>query len=82
MIRYVKIIAFVLIIIPLTFTSCNDSKRKNNNDYSVYICDGPFAKRYHKHRNCSGLDNCSGSVFSSTHEEAEKQGLTKCQICY
>lgn len=46
----------------------------------VYVCDGPYAKKYHGKKNCRGLENCSGSIKSISLQEAREMGRTPCRI--
>ena len=48
----------------------------------VFVCNGKFAKRYHRTRHCSGLGNCQGEIVEMTVEQAEAQGKTPCRKCY
>ena len=48
----------------------------------VYICTGPQSKRYHKTKNCKGLDRCSKEVIKVTKAFAEEKGRTPCKGCY
>lgn len=48
----------------------------------VYICTGPYAKKYHKTSTCKGLDNCSESIKKVTESYAIDKGRTKCKKCY
>lgn len=44
----------------------------------VYICKGPYSKRYHYNKNCRGLSNCSTSIYKVTLTDAKKIGRTLC----
>ena len=48
----------------------------------VFVCNGKFAKRYHRTPHCSGLGNCQGEIVEMTVEQAEAQGKTPCKKCY
>ena len=48
----------------------------------VYICTGPQSKRYHKTKDCKGLQSCSESIKKVSIEEAERIGRTPCGYCY
>ncbi len=48
----------------------------------VFVCNGKYAKRYHRTQNCSGLSNCQGGITKMTVEQAESKGLTPCKKCY
>lgn len=46
---------------------------------TVYICDSPYAIRYHLTAKCRGLSNCSHRIISTTVEKAQKMNLTLCK---
>ena len=48
----------------------------------VYVCTGPYAKKYHSHENCTGLNACSGEKVKITLEQAERNGKTPCKTCF
>ena len=48
----------------------------------VFVCNGKFAKRYHRTQYCSGLGNCQGEIVEMTVEQAEARGMTPCKKCY
>lgn len=68
-------------ISSIVLTSCDNSKKDSDNN-KVYVCDGPDSKRYHKNKDCWGLDNCSGSIHELSISDAEDDAYTKCKICY
>jgi len=45
---------------------------------TVYICNGPYSKRYHLKDDCRGLSNCSTDVFGVSIEKAKEIGRTIC----
>ena len=49
---------------------------------NVYICTGRSATKYHKVKNCRGLNSCSGEVKAVTETSAKDNGREKCLICY
>ena len=49
---------------------------------NVYICTGHSATKYHKVKNCRGLNSCSGEVKAVTEATAKNNGREKCLICY
>jgi hypothetical protein len=66
------IIIMSLIILPITFgfeTLTNET---------VYICGGPYSKKYHYDKNCSGLSNCSTEIYSISKKESQNMGRTLC----
>ncbi|TCC96769.1 hypothetical protein EZ449_22210 [Pedobacter frigidisoli] len=45
---------------------------------SVYICNSPYAKKYHNNSKCRGLGNCTYKVISIDIEKAKKDGKVLC----
>ena len=82
----------VIVCCVLLCVSCGgDQQRKSlegaqavstENTGCVYVCNGKYAKRYHRTRYCSGLNNCQGGVVGMPIEDAEARGLTPCRKCY
>ena len=78
----------ILIIGLLLLPSINTSDFHNHRvdeikaSSTVYICTGPYSKRYHKTRPCSGLNNCSGHIKRVSLKKAQRKGRTPCGICY
>lgn len=58
------------------------STKPQKDEDVVYVCSGPYSKRYHKDLNCAGLNNCSGYVDKIDEEDAEREGYTPCRLCY
>ncbi len=54
----------------------------NDDGEYVYICTGPYSKKYHKTEDCMWLENCSEDVERISIEEAEDMGRTPCKGCY
>ncbi len=49
---------------------------------TVYVCTGPYAKRYHYSKDCSGLGRCSCEIKKMSKAQAIKNGWsTGCQKC-
>lgn len=48
----------------------------------VYICKGNGSKRYHKSKNCRGLNNCTTKIYSVSLQEAKNMNRTPCKIEY
>jgi hypothetical protein len=46
----------------------------------VYICDSPYARRYHYKEDCRGLKRCDHQIIKITLDEAEKRSLTPCHL--
>lgn len=71
-----KAIRIVLIVLSIgVLAAC-----KGSND--VYICTGPQSRVYHKHKNCTGLSRCSGTVESVSIDKAKSLGRRECKWCY
>ncbi len=49
---------------------------------TVYVCTGAYATRYHRVKDCRGLNNCRGKVKTISISQALKEGRTPCEICY
>lgn len=90
------IVLFLTILFPLTWMICEPSGKTNanttissianfadddDNEY-VYICTGPYSKKYHKTEYCQWLGSCNEDIERVTLEEAEDMGRTPCKGCY
>lgn len=67
-----SIVLIFMIILPITFgfeTLTNDT---------VYICKGPYSKKYHYDKNCRGLSNCSTEIYIVSRKESQNSGRTLC----
>lgn len=47
-------------------------------DTTVYICNGPYSKKYHYKSSCRGLGSCSTAVEKVTLQQAREKGRTLC----
>lgn len=56
-----------------------DNTQQDTNSKTVYVTE--TGKKYHSHKNCSGLSNAN-AVYESTIEDAENNGLTPCSKCH
>ena len=54
----------------------------NSGEKKVWICTGPYSKRYHRDLDCKGLQSCSGDTKLVTISDAEEMGRTPCGYCY
>ena len=74
----------VLAILALTAPLATNyvSAAPANETETVYICNGPCSKKYHKISNCKGLGKCSTRVEAVTKEQAKSMGRTPCKLCY
>ncbi len=90
-------VKYISILLCLVLFSCSGGKKKGthrNKSVSafyvagkelsddVYVCTGPYSKRYHCDRYCKGLENCSEDVEVLSVTEAEDLGRTPCHWCY
>ena len=89
-----KIFGFILVIVccVLLCVSCGGNQQSKSlegaqavsaeNTGCVYVCNGKYAKRYHRTQSCRGLSNCQGGILEMTEEQAEARGMTPCKRCY
>ena len=81
-----QFIKSVFIAFMLSTTLCDISapakKAVKETTQIVYVCTGPKAYTYHKSSDCSGLNNCSGSVISVSLSKAKQMGRRPCKKCY
>lgn len=68
----------LLILIAYSLGSFIPPSRSD--EKTVFYCDSKTAKRYHKSKDCKGLEECTHIVRSTTIEDATKLGLTPCKI--
>ena len=52
-----------------------------SNDTYVYICTGPKSEKYHRSKDCRGLNKCSASIEKITLAKAKELGRGPCGIC-
>ena len=49
----------------------------------VYVCGGPYSKKFHSISNCRGLNNCSTEIYYyASQREALNNGYDYCKICW
>ena len=49
----------------------------------VFICGGKYAKRFHSHSRCKGLNNCKGGIYYiDSAADAIRKGFSYCNICW
>lgn len=76
-----------------SMTSCGSKNNSTSSLYGfanlgdddgeyVYICTGPYSKKYHKTEDCQWLGSCSEEIEEVPLEEAEDMGRTPCKGCY
>lgn len=78
---YIMVIRCIGSLFFLLLSSCGEYESYSDTGTSVYICSGPYAKRYHSRSNCYGLNDCSGSIYSISINSAKSKGRTPCRIC-
>lgn len=44
----------------------------------VYVCKGPYSKKYHLVEDCRGLNNCSTPIEKVSLQKAKDMGRTLC----
>ena len=77
-----KVAYLLLILFLITLSSCVGHKRgKKAPAGKVYVCTGPYARAYHKYRECEGLLKCSMDIELMDEAEALDCGLHLCSYC-
>ena len=76
------LLAFLFLGLPNTYSTEADVIRVGHSDTMVYVCTGKGSYRYHRHSDCSGLNNCKGSVKRVTLQKAQSMKRTPCKKCY
>ena len=66
----------ITLVLTILIVSLNQFCTKDVD--SVYICKGPYSKRYHLDKKCTGLRNCSTDIYRVTLDEAKKMNRTLC----
>ena len=54
----------------------------SHGDTMVFVCTGKGSYRYHRRSDCSGLNNCKGSIKRVTLQKAQSMKRTPCKKCY
>jgi len=65
----------LLLLVAIVFIGCS-------NDNSVYLCNGPESKAYHKTRHCQGLKRCTTDIESTDIATAMARHRRECGYCY
>ena len=85
---YPLIMFAIAAIIAFSTKGCRDESKENTiveqesqTANEVYICAGRYAKKYHRHQNCRGLNNCRSGIIKIELEKA-REYKTPCSICY
>ena len=73
---------FVLGLIPFGSQALSDHTPHASKGGSVYACYGEKAYAYHRNRNCSGLNRCSGTIKAISVSKAKSEGRSACRKCY
>lgn len=53
-----------------------------DNDGTLYICNGPNSKVYHKTKHCKGLKNCTTDIEAVDITTAKARHRRECRYCY
>lgn len=77
-----KIGLFFMIVMLVSFVSCEKNSDGQSSTQIVYICTGGSATKYHSRKTCKGLGNCKGEISAVSMSTATSQGRTACKICY
>ncbi len=80
--KHTFIIASALLLGLLLPASASAPSTSTANETYVYICTGKSAKRYHKTKDCKGLNKCKGEIKKVTLAYAESIDKTPCKLCY
>lgn len=65
----------LLIIIIIGFLGCGSSN-------TVYLCNGPQSKAYHKISYCQGLRRCSTDIETVDIATAKAKNRKACRYCF
>lgn len=77
----ISLAAMLLPLVPMS-TEASTSVSAAKAAKTVYVCTGPYAKRYHYSKDCSGLGRCSCEIKKMSKAQAIKNGWsTGCQKC-
>ncbi len=74
-------LACLLVLSSFDFDVALRNNMKLKDRDSVFVCTGWSSKRFHKYRNCWGLDYCRHKIKKVTVKEARKEGKTACKVC-
>lgn len=64
-----------LFLIIVSLISCNSSD-------TVYVCNGPQSKAYHKTNHCKGLRRCTTDIETIDITTAKERQRRECGYCY
>lgn len=75
----------VILAVCMLFVCCSNKQDKHkvptDKETIVYVCTGPYARKFHFTQDCDGLQNCSGFIMEMTLEKAESKGYRYCHWC-
>lgn len=74
-----KLVAIISLYLVLANVFTESGSSTNS---VVYICTGPKAETFHKHKDCHGLNKCSGTIKALSISKAKEMGRRACKICY
>lgn len=76
------LLAFLFLGLPNAYSTEVSVNCVSHGDTMVYVCTGKGSYRYHRHSDCSGLNNCKGSIKRVTLLKAQSMKRTPCKKCY
>ncbi|ASS47988.1 MAG: hypothetical protein A3D31_01145 [Candidatus Fluviicola riflensis] len=63
-----------LLIVGILFLLCSSV----GSETTVYICDSPYATKYHYSKSCKGLEKCTHQLKELTLKEAQAKQYGLC----
>jgi hypothetical protein len=76
------LLALLFLGLPNAYSTEANINCVSHGDTMVYVCTGKGSYRYHRHSDCSGLNNCKGSIKRVTLQKAQSMKRTPCKKCY
>ena len=64
-----------LLFVMISITGCNSVD-------TVYLCNGPYSKAYHRTSHCKGLKYCTTDIESTDIGTAKEKNRRACRYCY
>lgn len=74
-------IVVLLMTVPMAVDAGEPAAAPAKESSTMWVCGGPNSKRYHKTKDCRGLNRCSKTPQKMTLKECQKKGYTACRIC-
>lgn len=69
---------FMKLLVVCTFLVVLSSFGSRGEPTSVYICDSPYATKYHYNKSCEGLSKCIHEIKQLTLTEAQEKKYSLC----